>query len=70
MKVKKYKELHDENHSQECLCHRRPIILGIVEDQDGDYVDIEDYEKLEKRIAELEVKIGKLGKQNLGNVNG
>ena len=52
--AKRYKEVRDENYSQECLCHRRPIITGIEEDADGEYVDIEDYEKAQQRIAELE----------------
>ena len=49
--AKRYKEVFDPNHSQECICHRGPMNRGLKESPDGDFVDIEDYEKLQQQLA-------------------
>jgi len=53
-KVIRYEEKYDPNHSQECICHRSPMCRGLEESPEGSYVDYEEYEKLEQRVAELE----------------
>lgn len=49
--VKRYKEVFDPNHSQECICHRGPMNRGLEESPEGDFVDIEDYEELKNQLA-------------------
>jgi len=49
--IKRYKEVFDPNHSQECICHRGPMNRGLEESPGGDFVDIEDYEELKNQLA-------------------
>ena len=55
--ITRYKEGYDPNHAQECLCNRRPMSTGLVVDKDGDYVDYEDYQKLEQEVKDLKARV-------------
>tara|TARA_R100001443_G_scaffold110913_1_gene123227 strand:- start:35873 stop:36166 length:294 start_codon:yes stop_codon:yes gene_type:complete len=59
----RYKEVFDPNHSQECICHRGPMNRGLEESPDGDFVDIEDYEKLQQQLAKANERIKELEEQ-------
>lgn len=58
--VRRYKEVFDPNHSQECICHRGPMNRGLEESPDGDFVDIEDYEELKKQLAKANERVAEL----------
>ncbi|AJP43436.1 hypothetical protein EP12_06795 [Alteromonas australica] len=62
--VKRYKEVFDPNHSQECICHRGPMTRGLEESPDGDFVDIEDYEELKKLLAKANERVAELESQH------
>lgn len=58
--VKRYKEVFDPNHSQECICHRGPMNRGLEESPEGDFVDIEDYEELNNQLAKAKERVKEL----------
>lgn len=62
--VKKYKEVFDHNHAQECICHRGPMDRGVEECEDGDYVSVDDYNTLKKKNDDLEEKLSLLQEEN------
>lgn len=63
--AKRYKEVFDPNHSQECICHRGPMNRGLEESPEGDFVDIEDYEELKKQLAKANERVAELEQANL-----
>lgn len=58
--AKRYKEVFDPNHSQECICHRGPMNRGLEESPEGDFVDIEDYEELKNQLAKANELVAEL----------
>lgn len=58
--AKRYKEVFDPNHSQECICHRGPMNRGLEESPEGDFVDIEDYEELKNQLAKANERVKEL----------
>ena len=62
--VKRYKEVFDPNHSQECICHRGPMNRGLEESPEGDFVDIEDYEELKNQLAKANERVKDLEEEN------
>jgi hypothetical protein len=58
--AKRYKEVFDPNHSQECICHRGPMNRGLEESPEGDFVDIEDYEELKNQLAKANERVREL----------
>lgn len=67
--AKRYKEVFDPNHSQECICHKGPMNRGLEESSDGDFVDIEDYEKLQQQLAKANERIAELESYNVRLAN-
>ena len=63
--VKRYTEVFDPNHSQECICHRGPMDRGLEESTEGDFVDIEDYKELKNQLAKANERVKELEQANL-----
>lgn len=66
--AKRYKEVFDPNHSQECICHRGPMNRGLEESPEGDFVDIEDYEELKNQLAKANERVEELESKHLNLV--
>ena len=66
--AKRYKEVFDPNHSQECICHRGPMARRLEESPEGDFVDIEDYEELKNQLAKANKRIKELEDQQTENL--
>lgn len=61
--VRRYTEVFDHNHSQECICHRGPMNRGLEESPEGDFVDIEDYKELKNQLAKANERVRDLEAQ-------
>lgn len=64
----RYTEEWDDNRGQECLCFRRPVHLGVVAAEDGEYVDYESYKSIQEQLESAEKRVRELEEEALDEI--
>lgn len=66
--IKRFTEKYDDNQSQECICHRGPMLRGLEEQNDGEYVEYEEYQKLLEKYKSLKNEDYKNNLETVGDL--